>query len=75
MANTYNLVGILATGTLAARPSATTVATGSLYAATDTGVIYQSNGATWSVWATVTGTASGPATNAAGLVFAATSFR
>ena len=50
MANTYTLPGVLLSGTSAARPAANTVANGTLYAETDTGQTYQSNGSTWSAW-------------------------
>lgn len=43
-------------GTHAARPAATAVPEGTLYACTDHGLIYQSDGATWSTWATLGGT-------------------
>lgn len=46
---------ILVTGTLAARPAATAVPAGTLYPATDTGLIYRSDGATWATWATLGG--------------------
>lgn len=44
------LPGLLLTGTHAGRPAATTVGGGTLYAETDTGQIYQSDGSTWSAW-------------------------
>ena len=37
-------------GTTAARPSATTVPNGTLYASSTDGVVYQSNGAAWGTW-------------------------
>lgn len=40
-------------GTHAARPAATTVPEGALYACTDHNLIYQSDGTTWSIWATL----------------------
>jgi hypothetical protein len=45
------LVGVLLSGLASARPAASAVAAGSLYSATDTGVISQSDGvSTWSTW-------------------------
>jgi hypothetical protein len=41
-------------GTVAARPVAALVPVGTLYAADD-GVVYQSDGAAWTVWATMGG--------------------
>lgn len=43
-------------GTHAARPAATVVPEGTLYACSDHGLVYQSDGATWSTWATLGGT-------------------
>lgn len=40
-------------GDHASRPAATAVPEGTLYACTDHGLIYQSDGATWSTWATL----------------------
>jgi len=70
MANTYNLVGVLLSGTHAARPAASTVAAGAIYAETDTGQIYQSNGSSWTLWANGAGPAS-----ASVPVYAARNFR
>ena len=51
MSGTYTLPGVLLSGTHGARPAATTVASGTLYAETDTGQTYQSDGAsTWTAW-------------------------
>lgn len=47
------LTGVLLKGTFAARPAANTVAGGTLYSATDTNVIYQSDGSSWATYATV----------------------
>lgn len=41
---------ILTAGLLSARPAATAVPAGSLYPATDTDIIYRSDGATWADW-------------------------
>lgn len=46
-------------GTHASRPAATAVPAGTLYACTDHDLIYQSDGATWSTWATVGGGGGG----------------
>lgn len=47
---------LLPAGLLSARPAASSVAKGTLYPATDTLLIYQSDGvSTWSTWATLTG--------------------
>jgi hypothetical protein len=48
----------LLTGSHASRPAATAVPVGSLYSCTDHGLIYQTDGATWSTYATL-GTAGG----------------
>jgi hypothetical protein len=53
------LPDLLQTGILSARPAANTVPNGALYAATDAGVVYQSDGSgTWNVWASLVGAAS-----------------
>jgi hypothetical protein len=44
------LPGVLQFGTHAARPAATAVAAGSLYTCSTHGLVYQSDGATWSNW-------------------------
>ncbi len=46
--------GLARKGTAAARPAASAVAVGTIYSATDTGAITQSDGSTWSAWATIT---------------------
>lgn len=55
MADT-TLPGLLATGDHASRPAASAVGTGALYSCTDHDLVYQSDGATWSTWATLGGT-------------------
>lgn len=45
-------------GAHAGRPAATAVAIGALYSCTDHALIYQSDGATWSTWASLAGTGS-----------------
>lgn len=49
----------LLTGDHASRPAANTVPEGTLYSCTDHDLIYQSDGATWSTWATLTGGGGG----------------
>lgn len=41
---------ILRTGTLSARPAATDVAAGTLYSSSTDNLVYQSDGAVWSIW-------------------------
>lgn len=67
------LNGVLLTGTHSARPAATAVAKGSLYACSTHGLLYQSDAATWSTWFDVAGGTSGAPT-AAGRVFAYRNF-
>lgn len=45
-------------GDHASRPAANTVPTGSLYACSDHGLIYQSDGSAWATWATLGGSVS-----------------
>lgn len=52
------LPGVLLTGDHASRPAATAVGTGTLYACSTHSLIYQSDGASWSTWATLGGTVS-----------------
>src|SRR5262245_9221450 len=40
----------LLVGTFAARPAASSVPEGTLYATSDTGVVYQSTGGSWGTW-------------------------
>lgn len=62
-ANT-TLPGVLLKGTAASRPAANAVASGTLYSATDTGAITQSDGvSTWSAYATITAGFSDPMTS------------
>jgi hypothetical protein len=59
MADT-TLPGVLLSGTHSARPAASAVAGGTLYAETDTGQTYQSNGSsTWTAWGAVSGGGGG----------------
>lgn len=70
MADT-TLPGLLLAGNHASRPAATAVGTGALYACSTHGLIYQSNGATWSTWATLGGgAASGVTFTPAGTIAA-----
>jgi hypothetical protein len=50
------LPGVLLTGTHASRPAANAVGTGTLYSCSTHSLIYQSDGSSWSTWATLTGT-------------------
>jgi hypothetical protein len=45
--------GVLQTGIHSARPAATDVAVGALYSCTTHGLIYVSDGASWTTWATL----------------------
>lgn len=56
--------GMLQEGTHAARPAATAVGSGALYACSDHALIYQSDGTTWSTWADISGDAGGSITQA-----------
>lgn len=47
------LGGVLLKGLAASRPAANAVAGGTVYSATDTGAITQSDGSSWSTWATI----------------------
>jgi hypothetical protein len=68
MAADSKLTGILLSGTFAARPAANTVAGGTLYSATDTGVIYQSDGSSWTTYATTGSGYTDPLTTRGDLV-------
>jgi len=70
---------VLRGGTHAARPAATDVAVGTLYACSTHALVYQSDGSSWSVWITATlatvglnfvidGSGSVPATGSKGIV-------
>lgn len=50
MAADSKLTGVLLTGVVGSRPAANAVAAGTLYAGTDTSLIYQSDGSSWSTW-------------------------
>jgi hypothetical protein len=54
----------LLVGEEADRPDAAAVPAGALYSATDTGIVYQSDGSTWAAWAT-SGTGGGDGGGAA----------
>lgn len=66
------LPGLLATGDHASRPAANSVGSGALYSCTDHGLVYQSDGSSWSTWATLSGTptASGVSFTPAGSIAA-----
>lgn len=68
---TATVPGILATGIHADRPAATAVESGSLYSCTTHDLIYQSDGASWSTWATVGGAGAGAPASAPYLTGAA----
>src|SRR4051812_19287089 len=50
---TTTLTVILGTGVAADRPAVGDVGAGALYVSTDTGIIEQSDGTTWTLWATL----------------------
>lgn len=54
-----NLPDVLLEGDHASRPAATAVVAGALYACSDHGLVYQSDGSSWSTWATL-GSSSTP---------------
>lgn len=53
---TTTLPGVLLTGIHSARPAANAVGTGTLYSCTTHSLVYQSDGSTWSTWASLAGT-------------------
>jgi hypothetical protein len=56
------LGGVFLKGVAASRPAANAVAGGTVYSATDTGVISQSDGSSWSTWATIASGLADPMT-------------
>lgn len=56
------LPGVFLKGVAASRPAASAVAAGTVYSATDTGVISQSDGSSWSTWATIAAGLADPMT-------------
>ena len=54
MADT-TLPALLDTGDHASRPAASAVGTGALYSCTDHGLVYQTDGSSWTTWATLGG--------------------
>lgn len=54
MADT-TLPGLLSTGDHASRPAASAVGTGALYSCTDHGLVYQTDGSSWTTWASLGG--------------------
>ena len=56
------LPALLDTGDHASRPAASAVGTGALYSCTDHNLIYQTDGSTWSTWATLGGGGGAPTT-------------
>lgn len=61
MADT-TLPGVLLKGVAASRPAASAVAKGTIYSATDTGAITQSDGSSWSTYATISSGMADPMT-------------
>lgn len=61
MADT-TLPGVLLKGVAASRPAANAVAKGTIYSATDTGAITQSDGSSWSTYATISSGLADPMT-------------
>ena len=57
MAALTTLQAVLQTGIHSARPAANAVGSGSLYACSTHGLIYQSDGTSWATWATLGGSA------------------
>jgi hypothetical protein len=62
MAAIGTLPVLFATGTHAARPAASAVGKGGLYSCTTHALVYQTDGSSWSTWATLGATASGSIT-------------
>jgi hypothetical protein len=62
MADT-TLPGLLGTGIHASRPAAADVGSGGLYSCTTHGLVYQTDGSSWTTWATLGGTPSGSITS------------
>lgn len=60
----FTLEGVLLSGTHASRPAAnaTGLGVGSLYSCTDHNLVYQTDGSSWSTWATLGSAASGSIT-------------
>lgn len=54
MADT-TLPALMGTGDHASRPAASAVGTGALYSCTDHGLVYQTDGSSWTTWATMGG--------------------
>lgn len=68
------LPGVLLHGVAASRPSASAVAKGTLYSATDTGAITQSDGvSTWTAYATITAGFANPMTTSGDIIYGASS--
>lgn len=62
------LGGVLLKGTAAARPAANAVSGGTVYSATDTGAITQSDGSSWSTFATISSGLADPMTTRGDLI-------
>lgn len=63
------LLGVLLKGVAASRPAANAVAGGTIYSATDTGAISQSDGSSWATWATISSGLADPMTTRGDLIF------
>ena len=68
MADT-TLPGVLLKGVAASRPAASAVAKGTIYSATDTGAITQSDGSSWSTWATISSGLADPMTTRGDIMY------
>ena len=65
-----SLPGLLLKGVAASRPAANAVGGGTLYSATDTGAITQSDGvSTWAAWATISGGMTNPMTTGGDVIY------
>lgn len=63
------LLGVLLKGVAASRPAANAVAGGTIYSATDTGAISQSDGSSWATWATISSGLADPMTTRGDLIY------
>lgn len=68
MAASTTLSGVLLKGVAASRPAASAVAGGTIYSATDTGAITQSDGASWTTYATVGSGITNPMTSVGDII-------
>jgi hypothetical protein len=63
------LLGVLLHGVASSRPAASAVAGGTVYSATDTGAITQSDGSSWSTFATISSGLADPMTTRGDLIY------